>query len=106
MLETACLMCTRRAAPGPALSPWRVHQLFSHAVPGLWCILFWIIVQSVLSAHISSAVGKTFPPLSHEACENEETLQLLDSSARPTKHTIISAADPNELNVHSQASKL
>lgn len=46
------------------------------------------------------------PPLPIEACENQETLQLLDAGAQPAKHTIISAADPNELNVHSQASKL
>lgn len=63
-------------------------------------------MPAVLSVHISGTVCNTSLPHPKRLCENQEELQLLDAGARPTKYTIISAADPNELNVHSQASKL
>lgn len=94
--------------PGnPQLSPLDRTSAFLTRSSGT--IMHFVLdhcAKCFVCTHLHQCSRQDFSPTSHEACENEETLQLLDAGARPTKHTIISAADPNELNVHSQASKL
>lgn len=72
----------------PAWSTDLPHALFLHyLLHCFYCATCFVCTSS--------------PPPPIKAREEEETLRRLDAGAQPAKHTIISAADPNELNVHS-----